>query len=86
MMDGINDGMGAGGWVLMSVFWVAAIAVIVWVVAALVTRGGSSDAAGSSLAERPDEVLDRRLASGEIDSATYDTLRAKLREARSGRM
>jgi len=85
MMNGINDGMGAGGWLLMSVFWVALIAVIVWVVAALFTREGTRDAA-SGLAERPDEVLDRRLASGEIDPATYDTLRAKLREARSARM
>ncbi len=86
MMNGINDGMSAGGWLLMSVLWVALIAVIVWVVAALVTRSGSGDAAGSGLAERPDDVLDRRLASGEIDAATYDALRAKLREARSARM
>lgn len=86
MMNGINDGMGAGGWLLMSVFWVALIAVIVWAVAALSTRDGSRDSAASGLAERPDEVLDRRLASGEIDAATYDTLRAKLREARSTRM
>ncbi len=86
MMNGINDGMGAGGWLLMSVFWVVLIAVIVWVVAALSTRSGSRDAAASGMAERPDEVLDRRLASGEIDAATYDSLRAKLREARSARM
>jgi putative membrane protein len=85
MMNGINDGMGAGGWVLMSVFWVALIAAIVWAVAALSTRHPHGTAS-VGLAERPDEVLDRRLASGEIDIETYDTLRGKLRDARSGRV
>ena len=32
--------------------------------------------------ERPGEILDRRLASGEIDAETYDALRDKLRAAR----
>ena len=86
MMNGFNDGMGAGGWLLMSVFWVALIAVIVWVVAALFTQNGNRDSSARGLAERPEDVLDRRLASGEIDTATYDTLRAKLREARAARM
>ena len=85
MMNGINDGMGAGGWVLMSVFWVALIAAIVWAVAALSSRH-SHGTSSVGLAERPDEVLDRRLASGEIDTETYDTLRGKLRDARSGRV
>ncbi len=85
MMNGFNNGMSAGGWVLMSVFWVALIAAIVWVVAALVSRSGGRGAVAGGLAERPDEALDRRLASGEIDSTTYDALRAKLREARSAR-
>ena len=84
MMNGINDGMGAGGWVLMSVFWVVLIAAIVWAVAALSHQSHGTSSVG--LAERPDEVLDRRLASGEIDTETYDTLRGKLRDARSGRV
>jgi putative membrane protein len=85
MMNGINDGMGAGGWVLMSVFWVVLIAAIVWAGAALSSRHRGGTAA-VGLAERPDEVLDRRLASGEIDMDTYDALRGKLRDARSGRV
>ena len=85
MMNGINDGMGAGGWVLMSVFWVVLIAAIVWAAAALSSRAAHSGATVGSF-ERPEEVLDRRLASGEIDEATYDALRCKLRDARSGRM
>jgi putative membrane protein len=66
----------------MSVFWVALIAVIVWAVANLFPRGGRD---GTDLAERPEEILDRRLASGEIDSGTYDALRGKLHEAHTGR-
>ena len=85
MMNGINDGMGAGGWVLMSVFWVALIAAIVWAVAALSSGTGRRTETGGLL-ERPDEVLDRRLASGEIDAETYDMLRGKLRDARAGRV
>jgi putative membrane protein len=85
MMNGINEGMGAGGWVLMSVFWVALIAAIMWAVAALTSRGAHSSA-GVGVVERPEDVLDRRLASGEIDESTYDALRTKLHDARSGRV
>lgn len=85
MMNGFNDGMSAGGWVLMSVLWVVLIAAIVWAAAAVSSRnGGRSDADG--LLERPDEALDRRLASGEIDVDTYDMLRRKLRDARAARV
>lgn len=84
MMNGFNDGMSAGGWLLMSVFWVALIAVVVWAVAALLPRNGRRDDSGG-LAERPEEALDRRLASGEIDAETYDMLRSKLRDARASR-
>jgi putative membrane protein len=82
MMNHWYDSMGAGGWLLMSVLWVALIALIVWAIAQLFPRSGRGSA---DLAERPDEILDRRLASGEIDPATYDTLRGKLRDAHPGR-
>ena len=36
--------------------------------------------------ERPEEILDRRLARGEIDQATYEQLRATLRGARAERV
>jgi putative membrane protein len=85
MMNGFNDGMNAGGWVVMSVFWVVLIAAIVWAVAALSSRNDRRAGSGGLL-ERPEEALDRRLASGEIDVDTYDTLRGKLRDARASRM
>ncbi len=83
MMDSWDGGMGVTGWLLMTVLWVALIAGIVWAVGNLLPsrRDGSTVAP-----ERPEDVLDRRLAAGEIDAATYDELRSKLRAARSERV
>lgn len=83
-MNGWYGGMGAGGWIVMSVFWVVLVALVVWAVANLLGRG-SRDGGRVDWAERPEEILDRRLASGEIDAATYEALRGKLREAHLGR-
>ncbi len=80
MMDGWYDGMGAGGWILMSLFWVGLIAAIVWAGARLVVRPSVVDRVEGT-SERPEEILGRRLARGEIDAGTYEALRAKLREA-----
>lgn len=63
------SGMGAGGWILMTVFWVALLAVIVWAVTQLFPSTPRSS---------PLDVLDRRLAAGEIDSETYQQARAAL--------
>ena len=83
MMGDWDGGMGAAGWLLMSVFWVVLLGAVVWAVASLfpARRDGSG-----AVSERPEEVLDRRLARGEIDPATYDELRGKLRAARAERM
>ena len=83
MMNHWYDSMGAGDWFLMSVFWVALIALIVWAIAHLFP--GHSGRDSTDLAERPEEILDRRFAAGEIDAGTYDSLRGKLHEAHTGR-
>ena len=80
MMDGWYDGMDGGWWILMIVFWVGLIAAIVWAGAQLFARPGQVDPS-SGAGERPGEILERRLASGEIDAETYDALREKLRAA-----
>jgi putative membrane protein len=80
MMNGIYDGMGAGGWVLISVFWVALVAAIVWAAAALSSRTARADTAVGML-QPPQDVLDWRLATGEIDEDTYEVLRGKLRDS-----
>jgi putative membrane protein len=72
--------MGVGGWVGMGVFWLAVVALVVWGVSRLFpTRQGPSSP-GSS----PQDVLDARLASGEIDPTTYRALREELEAARQG--
>ncbi len=77
MMNGFHNGMDPGWWVLMSLLWIALIALIVWAAVRLLP-GRSPEAPRQIDAERPEEILDRRLATGEIDPDTYDTLRAKL--------
>ena len=73
MMNGYHNGMDAGWWVLMSVLWIALIALIVWAVVRLFPGRESS-----ARAEDASSLLDRRLASGEIDAETYDQLRERL--------
>ncbi len=80
-----SGGMGAAGWVLMSVFWVILIAAIVWALASLFGRGERSSGV-AAISARPEEILDRRLASGEIDTETYEALRTKLRAAQAQRV
>ena len=83
-MMNFSGGMGAAGWVLMPVIWVVLIGAIVWAIAALFGRNDRSNSV--TTAARPQEILDRRLASGEIDHDTYDTLRAKLQAAHAQRL
>ena len=73
MMDGYD--MGSGGWIMMILFWTVLLAVIVWAVR-YVPRGRG--ATGTRPPEQAREILDARLARGEIDTETYDRLRAKL--------
>lgn len=67
------DGQGAGGWavgmiMIMIVFWGSAVALI-WVgIRSLTQRPGSS---GSSDARDPGQILDERLANGDIDPEDF---------------
>ena len=75
-------GMGAGGWVLMMVFWIVLVAVVVWAIMRLASSRGEDvrepRRTAAEPSEKPREILDRRLASGEIDVETYEELRSKL--------
>jgi serine/threonine-protein kinase len=53
---------------------------------AMAIEPGERYATGAAISERPEEILDRRLASGEIDAETYEALRTKLRAARAQRV
>ena len=70
-------GMGAAGWLLMAVFWIALIALVVFAVVRLFPRTEPSPVPGEPR-EEPREILKRRLASGEIDVDTYEQLSSML--------
>lgn len=76
-------GWGAVGWTLMALFWIALIALIVW--AAVRLAQGNHGQGRDRQAETPRENLDRRFASGEIDTAAYEQARTRLAEQRPGR-
>ena len=65
---------GAGGWLAMIAFWALVIVAIVWV---------ARELAGSRLGDSSSAVqmLDRRLAAGEIGVEEYRQLRAALQDA-----
>jgi putative membrane protein len=75
MFNGFHNGMGTGGWVLMALFWLALLALVVWALVRLLPAR-ADDRRDAPVAPR--EILDRRLAAGEIDAQTYEQLRATL--------
>jgi|BarGraNGADG00212_2_1021979.scaffolds.fasta_scaffold57674_2 putative membrane protein len=85
MMNGWEGGMGAGGWVLMSLFWIVLLVAIVWAVTQLFPRRDERRALtdGPASSERAEDILDRRLALGEIDLETHAKLRQALRAGTS---
>lgn len=83
MMGWYGGGMGLWGWLFMGVFWLLLLALIVWLVVRLLPggdRGAMSSSPDSAL-----EILDRRLANGEIDLETWQAQRAALVAARGTR-
>lgn len=67
------------GWmaVLMVVAWLVLIAVAAWAVVAL-TRGRRRPDAPPAAGESPAQLLDRRLAAGELTPEEYLALRSAL--------
>lgn len=84
MMNGWDNGMGAGGWVLMVFAWVALIALIVWAISRLFPSRSAGDS-GEPGTATADEILDRRLARGEISTDEYARLRDALISAHAGK-
>ena len=84
MMNGYNDDYwhnGPSGWgiAIMVVGGVLIIALVIAVIV-LVTRSGrpNSAAAHSSTSPTARDILDRRYAAGEIDTAEYDERKRSL--------
>lgn len=86
-MMGDGYGMGVGGWIAMTIFWVSLIVLVVWALSRTLPTGASwsGDGArrGEGARESAEEILDRRFAAGEIDEDTYRSMRATLRSSRA---
>ena len=80
MMGWYGGGMGPLGWLGMGLFWLILLGLIVWLVTRLLPSGGGGTTRPTG--ESPLEILDRRLASGEIDLDTWQAHRAALLAAR----
>lgn len=71
-----NGGMGTAGWLGMGVFWLVLLGLIVWLVVRLLP--GSSDRTARPSDESAMEILDRRMASGDIDTDSWQAQRTAL--------
>jgi putative membrane protein len=71
--SGYCGGMGVAGWLVMIAFWGGFIALVLWAVTRLFP---ASDRGGEAV-----ELLDRRLATGQIDAETYRQVRDELADA-----
>lgn len=73
-----------GGWgwmMLMPLVWIALIGVVVWAAVWLAHPGRRTSSLpdyGQPRRETPQEILDRRFASGEIDADAYTQARDRL--------
>ena len=79
-MGWYGGGMGWGAWLAMGFFWLVLLGLIVWLVARLLP--GSDGGTTRNSSESALEILDRRLASGEIDLDAWQAARAALVAAR----
>ena len=73
--------MGTGGWIFSILATVIFVALIVALIVWMVSPNSRSDGASAGRGESPRDILDRRLASGEIDVEQYAQLREALGDA-----
>ena len=76
MMGWYGNGTGSFGSFGMGVFWLILLGLIVWLVVRLLPS--SSSGRRRSTGESEVEILDCRLASGEIDTQAWQAQRAAL--------
>jgi putative membrane protein len=69
---------GWGWWLLMSIGMVAFWGLVIWGIVALVRGGGSGHGHDASDSDRPLDIVQRRLARGEISTEEYEELRDAL--------
>ena len=83
MMGWYGSGMAAFGMLAMGVFWLAPFALIIWLVMRLLP--GSGDGERRPMGYSALEILDRRLANGQIDLETWQAQRGALVAAQRDR-
>jgi putative membrane protein len=76
MMGWYGGGMGALGLLGMGVFWLILLGLIVWLVTRLLPASGEQPTRTSG--ESAVEILDRRMANGEIGLEVWQAQRAAL--------
>ena len=76
MMGSYGNGMGSLGWLGIGAFWLLLLALIVWLVIRLLT--GSKGLKPNPTGETAAQILDRRMANGEIDMPAWQAQRAAL--------
>jgi len=76
MMGWYGDGMGTFGLLGMGLFWLILLALIGWLVVRVLPAG--SDQPTRATQESAVEILDRRMASGELDTAQWQAQRGAL--------
>jgi putative membrane protein len=82
MMGWYGGGLGGLMWLGMGLFWLILIGLIVWLVIRLLP--GSSEPPTRTSGESAVEILDRRMANGEIDLEGWQAQRAALLAAQRG--
>ena len=81
MMGWYGNGMGWPQMLGMGVFWLILIGLVVWLVVRLLLSSGAGSTRNTG--ESALEILDRRLAGGEIDLDAWQAQRAALLAAQS---
>ena len=82
MMGSYGNGMGSLGWLGIGAFWLLLLGLIVWLVIRLLPGRGARTPAPTG--DSAVEILDRRLANGEIDAPAWQAQRAALLAASGG--
>jgi uncharacterized membrane protein len=83
MMGSYGNGIGSLGWLGMGVFGLLLLGLIVWLVMRLLpgSTGRTSHPTGDSAAE----ILDHRMANGDIDIPAWQAQRAALQGTQDSR-
>ncbi len=76
MMGSYGNGMGSLGWLGIGVFWLLLLGLIVWLVMRILP--GSKGRTPNPTSDSAAQILDRRMANGEIDMPAWQAQRALL--------